>query len=146
MIIYVKESQTEWYSKAHPSSILVKKVSKYIADNTNKSDEILTSWAIYVFQADRRIVFDISKVYYFNEVDPFAKIAFKQSKYPQIEEIIQYCYENNIKYIIVDDSMNKTYLKDPKFREFLYSEYELVNQIDHVDIFARKSFNFNKKV
>ena len=138
MIIYKNESQTECYSKVHPSPAHLIKVSQYIENNTNQSDEILTAWAGYAFQADRRIVFDISKVYYFNEVDPFAKIEFEQSGYPQIEEIIQYCREKKIKFIIVDYNMNITYLKNPEFEEFLYTEYKVINQIDHVDIFMRK--------
>ena len=115
----------------------VKKVAEYIKENVAESEEIFTGCLVIAYQADRRVVFDISHPYYYRE--PELYLSNEYLRYPSIAEIKGYLLEKNVKYVIVDVHTNDYYFsKNPDFKQFIYENYQLEKEIDYVDILIKK--------
>lgn len=116
----------------------VRDVGNYIASHTSEDEEIFTPYALYAFQADRNICFNMVRAYRYQYSDsPY-------SNYPTIEQLIVHLESEKIRYVIVDPRYMRysMFEKHPELEEYVYSHYALeaqfkMNATENVDIYRR---------
>ena len=119
----------------NPKVSTIRKVGFYISQNTDSNEEIFAH-PIYAFEADRHLIFNITYMISYNELEQHWIGTPENHGYPGIDEIIIYLDSKNVKYVIIDPLFNLNILRSNNTLEnFIYSKYELVHEIENVDIF-----------
>ena len=123
----------------HPTPELVRQVGELVKKNTNPDEEIF-AWPIYAFQSDRRVIFDITHPLLYQEYVGTDEIGLERFNYPTVREIMDYMEKTEVRFVVVDDNMRDVFFTHRDyFREYIYAEYNLLEDYGTIEILVRSS-------
>jgi hypothetical protein len=119
---------SKFHFREHESVESIYDVSEYLAQHTNENEEIFTGNNIFVANANRRLVMDISHPLSYHDLPD------KERE----KELIDYIDIKQIRYAVIDQRTNYTYfVNNPALKKYMYANYKLEKQINDIGIYKR---------
>jgi len=137
---YLRDNQDQEF--ATPGD--VSDAAVYIKDHTAPGEEIFAANCMVAFEADRPIIFHLSHptvyrpTHFPNRTKDF--LSLEEMNYPEVDEIISYLKENQVRYIVVDPHMEMNFLEHhASLREHIEAYYTVEKEFGKIQILALKT-------
>jgi 4-amino-4-deoxy-L-arabinose transferase-like glycosyltransferase len=124
--------EQDWDDSYTPDT--VKEVGAYLREHTSPDEEIFCPQRIFLVEADRRMVLDLSPFPYNQQ---FTDAELKEIGYPTIPELINIIDENETRYFVGPTFLNSSFLVYKDFDLYFKSNYQLEKTFGPIEIYRR---------
>jgi hypothetical protein len=112
----------------------VKEVADYLREHTSPDEEIFCPQRVFLVEADRRMVLDLSPFPYNHQ---YSDEKLKDIGYPTIPELIDYIDQEEIRYFVGPTFLNSSFLVYKEFDQYFQANYQVEKEIGPIEIYRR---------